>query len=293
MTPREGWTLLVVTAAVVLLSGCQLRSDVAVTVDGDGAGTLAVTVAADDELRAAAARVDADPLTTLAAAVEGQPGWQVERPDDGSAQRVTLTTTFADPDELRAVSGEFADALAAPELRPLEPFEVVVDDATVTLRGAAALDLTGDVAAPGVAPARARALLAESTRLRVRAAMPGDVLETNADERPGDRAVVWEIPAGERRELVVTSHRPWTWARIVDALRSPAGMVAVAVLALLMGGAIALVLRRRRRGRGAGGAVARGVAVGPWRGRGPGDAPVAQAFAPSRSARMRSRSLRT
>lgn len=220
----------------VLVSGCELRTQVGIVVDGDGGGALAYTLAADDVLRRAARRAGADPLAALAEAGEGLRGWRVERRTDGPLQGVTLATTFDDPDELAQVSGEFAEALAAPELQPLGALRLVVDDTTVDLRGSA--DLALDVSAVrelGLRPARARAVLAESVTLRVEARMPGEVLDTNADTR-SERTVAWTIAPGQQRALRVVARRPWTVARVVRLLITGEGMLALAIgIALIHG----------------------------------------------------------
>lgn len=230
MTPWKRWTLLAALLICVLLSGCELRAQVGIVVDGDGAGALAYTLAADDELRRVARRAGADPLAALAEVGEGLQGWQVERQSDGSLQGVTLTTTFDDPDELARVSSQFAEALSAPELRPLGPLRLAVDDSTVDLRGSAALTL--DAAAVrelGLRPARAREVLDESVVLRVEARMPGEVLETNADTRGDDDTVAWTIAPGEQRALRVVAQRPWTLGRLSRLLVTGEGMLALAI----------------------------------------------------------------
>ncbi|HEX6256713.1 MAG TPA: hypothetical protein VFZ70_12990 [Euzebyales bacterium] len=272
MIPRTCWMLLIALPVTLLVSGCQLRAGVGVRVDGDGGGALSVTLVTDSELREAATRVGADPLATLADAVEQLPDWDVRRPGAASPGRITLTTTFADPDELTRLSRELADALAAPEVRPLQPWRLVVDASTVELRGGAGLVLTSAVTDLGVARARADALLADSVQLRVTATMPGDVLESNADEVTGDGRVTWVIAPGETRELYAIARRPWTLERVIDTLAAPPGLASV-LLVLVLGVGGGWLLVRRRRSRAGDGA--------------------AQAFAPSRSARIRARSLRT
>jgi hypothetical protein len=240
------WTVLVALPICVLLSGCELRTQVGIVVGGDGAGALAYTVSADEALRGAARRAGSDPLAALAQAGEALRGWQVERQADGPLQGVTLATTFDDPDELALVSSQFAEALAAPELQPLGPLRLVLDDDTVDLRGTAALTL--DAAAVrelGLRPARAREVLDESVSLRVVARMPGEVLDTNADTRRDD-TVVWTIAPGQQRILRVVARRPWTVARLARLLVTGEGMLAMAVgIALIYG------WRHAMRGRAA------------------------------------------
>jgi len=220
----------------LLLSGCELRAQVGIVVDGDGAGVLSYTLTADAQLRRAARRAGADPLAALADAGADLRGWRVARRTDGALQGVTLTTTFDDPDELAMVSAQFAEAVAAPELRPLGPLRLEVDDSTVDLRGSAALALdAAAVRGLGVRPARARDVLDDSVQMRVTAQMPGEVLQTNADAQSDDR-VAWTIAPGQRRTLRVVARRPWTLARLGRLLITVEGLIGLAIaLALIYG----------------------------------------------------------
>lgn len=229
MTRCKRLAALIALPVLLLLGGCELRTEVGVVVDGDGGGDLAVTLAADEELRRTAHRAGADPLSVLAQAGRELPGWDITRFTDGPRRAVTLSTTFADPDELDRVSTQFADAVAAPELRPLGPLRLVLEDATVELRGTVSLDVGSGVRELGVRPARAREVLADSVVLRVVARMPGDVLETNADRQRDDGVVEWTIPAGRRRTLRVVARRPWTPARLARLLVTVEGMVALTI----------------------------------------------------------------
>jgi type IV secretory pathway TrbD component len=268
------WAALAALPMALVLSGCELRGDVAVSVDGDGGGALSYTLAADDELRAEVRRAGADPLEALAEAGRQLPGWKVTQQTDGPVQGVTLTTAFADPEELTRLSTQFAEALAGPELRPLGPLHLELDDTTVELQGSAVLDVDRAVRDLGVRPRRARRVLDEHVLLRVVARMPGEVLQTNADEQRDDGTVVWTITGGEQRDLRVLARRPWTLARVAGLLVTPTGLTALAVVTALLGLVIWRVATRRRRRATAG-------------------VPPDQAFAPSRSARIRARSVRT
>jgi hypothetical protein len=229
MTLRERCLLPLALLAISLaLTGCRLDGDVAVVLDADGAGTLAVTVAADRELRARAATAGADPLATLRSTAAQLPGWRVVSPAT-AAGSVTLETAFRDPDELARVSADFAEAVAGPELRPLGPLRVDVTDDTVELRGAAGLAPTAQVAELGLPPARVDRVLAESVGYTISVELPGAVLETDADERTGETGVRWIIAAGQERDLYVSARRPWTLGRIVGLLVTPATMIATAI----------------------------------------------------------------
>lgn len=244
MTPRERCVLPLATlVALALLTGCRLDSDVEVQLEGDGGGTLTVTLAADQELRDRATAAGADPLATLRRTGEQLPGWRVvTRDEDAGDGAVTLGTTFSDPDELARVSGDFADAVAGPELRPLGPLRVELTDDTVELRGAAGLQPTAQVTDLGVAPARAERVLAAAVGYTVSVGLPGEVLDTNADDRTSDTSVRWTITAGQERQLYVRAQRPWTLQRIVALVVTPAGLLATAI-------GIAMVVDWRRTTR--------------------------------------------
>jgi hypothetical protein len=208
--------------AVLLLAGCRLDGQVEVAVDGNGGGTLAVALLVDDELRRAAATAGADPLDALEQAGRQLKGWKVTRPDgaerDGS---VTLSTRFRDPEELERITTQFAEGLAGAEVTPLGPMRVEVTDDTVALTGTADLRMSSAVRELGMGRRQARSRLANGLRFRVTARMPGAVLQTNADGRPDDTTVVWDIAPGERRPLRVSAARPWTLARIATLLLNP------------------------------------------------------------------------
>jgi hypothetical protein len=130
--------------------------------------------------------------------------------------------------------------------------------------------------------------------------MPGQILRTNADERPDDTTAVWHIEAGERRTLEVTAHRPWSLARVVSLIGGPYVATAVVIGVLGVAGFAMYRWRRRdatpddedepattsstRRAR-----LPRPFAApGSWRSQGAYDAEAV-----SRSALIRARSLRT
>jgi hypothetical protein len=244
---------------LVGLAGCRLDADVEVTVDGDGGGALAVTMATDRELQRRAGQAATDPLDALAEAVEAADGWTVAREPSDGGRAVTAATTFSDPAALRRVTADFAEGLAAAELTPLVPMDVALTDDTVALSGSAGLRVRPAVAELGLSETGARRLLADAVSLRVVARMPGEVVTSNADRTPAADTVIWDVPAGERVDFAVRSERPWTVGRVLDALVGPYGLAAVITVALVV--AVVVVIRRRQ--------------------------------APARSARMRSRSERT
>lgn len=236
----------VLICAAALLSGCQLEGDVDVAVDGNGGGTIAYTVAADDELLRAAADTGVDPLAHLEQAGAALDGWDVTRRDAGGGAAITLSTPFGDGAELQRITTDVARALAGPELAPLGPMQLTVTDDTVTLGGTAALAVTAQVSELGLTRRQAHERLAEAVDMRVVARMPGQILRTNADERPDDTTVVWNVEAGQRRALEVEAERPWSLARVVSLLGGPYGATAVVVGLLGVAGVVGYRRRRRR-----------------------------------------------
>jgi len=95
--------LLVVVAALVL-SACRVSSEVAVRVERDGSGQVAVTVRLDPE----AARRLGDPATALRTEDLVTAGWVVETPEvaDDGAVVLRAERDFASPQELPMVLDE-------------------------------------------------------------------------------------------------------------------------------------------------------------------------------------------
>lgn len=236
--------LLVAAAAVLALAGCELRADLGVVVDRDGGGTLTLALTADAELVARAEEGGVDPLAEVADVAAAAPGWSGSTADlDGGGRRVVLRSAFEDAEELAALTGDLAEALAAPELAVLEPFRVELTDDTVTVVGGAGLVPGDAVTELGLSPAAAVEALAEAVDYRVAVTLPGAVLETTATTSAADgEPLVWQVPAGERVEVRAVGERPppwWWWPAIGGA---------VGLVVLLGGG---WWWRRRRGGRGA------------------------------------------
>lgn len=239
MTPANSCVLFVVA---LLLAGCQLRSDVAVTVAADGSGTFAVTLNADRQLRRLADDAGVDPLAELAGAVDGLRGWEVahrQAPDGEPA--VTLHTDFDDPDDLQHVTTQFSEGLAAAEIAPLGPLRLALTDDTMTLAGTADLRVRDAVRELGLTRSDAREALTDGLRMRITARMPGEVLATNADRRIDRQTVEWTVAAGRQRTLRVEAERPWTVGRLLRLLLGPYGLSA-----LLIGAALLVAWRLRR-----------------------------------------------
>jgi hypothetical protein len=237
----------VLLAALVLGAvGCQLRVGVGVDVDRDGAGMLAVSVGADQELLAKAKQAKADPLGDLLAQRRqlAKAGWHmIEDTPVGGGREVRLATHFHSPEEFNALANDLAKTLAAPEVRLLEPFTLGVTHDRITVTGAAGLQPTSAITELGVQPAEAVRLASEqgAVTYEVRVRLPGDVQTSTAPLQ--DRGtLVWTIRPGQRVKILAVGTRPPHL--LLPVLAAVAGALAAA------GVAVAAVLRRRRRGRG-------------------------------------------
>lgn len=219
---------------VVLLSACELRADLGVTVGRDGAGELVVTLDVDEELAAAAAAADIDPFADVVeAAAAAADSWSAARAGEG----VTLRTAFDSPAALTQRSARLAAELDAAELRPLEPLHVEVDDDRITFRGGAALMPTAAVDELGYPVDEAAAVLSDAVTYQVGVTMPGEILEASAGGRVAERTVTWEVPAGGRVDLRAVAVRPppapaWRWWVVGAGTALLAGVGAWVVVAL-------------------------------------------------------------
>lgn len=236
---RTGWLRrgAVWVALLALCGGCRVGLDVAVDVERDGSGTVAVTLAADAEAQGRAADAGADPLDLLAdaGAALAEQGWTAEdtAPPEGG-RRLVLRTAFADPAELDALMADLTTALDAPEVRLLEPLAVELTDDRVRLRGGAGLVPTAAIADTGYAPEQVVALLRERDALTytVTATFPGAVLDTTAGSVT-DRTAVWEVRPGERVDVRAEAERPGI-SYLPAVAAGLLGTVAVGVLGVLV-----------------------------------------------------------
>lgn len=239
------WALVVLLAA-----GCQARIEVGVVVDADGAGQLSVALSADAALLGEARDAGADPLSDLAATGETlEPaGWRTVDVTDGQGTRtVTVSTSFADPEEFGELARDLTEALAAPELVPLEDLALELTDEQIRISGVAALQPTQAVTELGVQPEQAVAIMrdGEHLELDVSAALPGEVLQTNGLLDEGGR-ITWTVLPGERVELLAVGKRPGGNWWILASAGLAAGVVALGLLGLLG------LLRRSRAAHGRG-----------------------------------------
>ena len=235
----------VLAMLVLLATGCELRLGVETTLNRDGGGVFAVSVAADAELLERAEAAGADPLGDLAdAGADLGEGWRVrERAGEDGSRVVTLSAGFDDPDAFALLSEDLAGALQADEANLLDAMTVSVTDAEIAVAGEAAVQPTRVVREYGMTPREAVRLLRRSDAFdyTVAATFPGAVLDAGGGEVTG-RTVTWTVEPGERLEFRATGERPGPpWLRAVLGAVA-GGLVAAAVL---------WVLARRRRRRDA------------------------------------------
>lgn len=219
---------------LLLTAGCELEADVVVDVDRNGAGTVRLVLAIDDELAAQAADADLDVFAPVVEAARADDAWLVEVTGD----TLTLSADFSDRRELAALTGALAGDLAAPELTPLAPLAVALTDDRVTVTGSAGLDLTDAVTDLGFDEGEAEARLADAVRYEVTVAVPGEVIEVSPDGVLEERSVTWVVPAGQQIDFRVEAQRPpavgaWIWAVVGAAAAALAG--------------VGVMLARRRR----------------------------------------------
>lgn len=230
---RAAMRLAAAAVATALTTGCQARLFIDVDVGPDGAGELAVTVAADEALQERAEASGADPLGDLVAtgAALRSEGWRTaERVEDGW-RSVRLSARYRDPAAFNDLAAELAEALEAAEASLLEGLALDVGDGRIRLSGTAGLVPTGAVAELGLEPAAAQALLADSDAFLydVRVHLPGEVLETTAAQ--GEQPLRWRVEPGRRVQIVAVSEQPsdsaWSGLGVVG------GLVAAAAGSLL------------------------------------------------------------
>jgi hypothetical protein len=242
---------------VAVCAGCRLDVGVAITMQPDGSGTVAVTATADPELVTAAPSAFAD----LRLDDVKQAGWTVSGPAKGAdgSMAMTLTKPFATPAEANTILAELngpAGPLVGLTVGLERSFAVVAS----TLAGHT--QLTGGLAAfsdAALAQALGSVPLANLVTqpvdqvlgLSVTAHFPGQVVSADGQIAADRQSVMWHpsladgavTPINARFELVDqgardarrTSHLAW------GALVLYLGALLVVVVL------VTVVVRRRRR----------------------------------------------
>lgn len=212
------WARWMLVCVVLFAAGCELHLAVEATFDRNGSGRLEVALSADDALRERAAAAGADPLGDLAAAGEQLgDGWRVSDTTADGLRTVALASGFRGPAAFDALAADLAAALSAPEVELLAPLTLTLTDDRLQVEGAAGLQPTDVVAEHGLSPDAAVEALraAGAVTYEVRVALPGEVVETNADQRDA-ATLTWTVAPGERVDIEAVGERPdrawWPWA---------------------------------------------------------------------------------
>lgn len=228
---------LLLVAAVVAGAGCQLRTDVNLTVEPDGSGVVEVAVALDAD------GVDEHPelLDSLEFDDLVDAGWEVSGPalDDDGFTRVSVRHDFGEPAEVASLLDQVAGADG-----PFRDFSVVRDDAfaETTYRFDGVVDFSSGVEGLTEDPELTEALDASPVELieerlggavdeilqfQVAVRLPGDVA-SNAPTQASNGAV-WRPSVLEQEtiELSATStiRRSGRLAWLAVAVASGIGLV--------------------------------------------------------------------
>ncbi len=107
MPRRQSIGSLLVLLAALVLGACEARGEVAVAVEEDGSGVVAVTVRLDAE----ATRRLGDPAVALQSADLAEAGWDLDQPQLSNGTLVLRAErAFASPDDLALVFDEIGGA---------------------------------------------------------------------------------------------------------------------------------------------------------------------------------------
>ena len=249
--------LLLAPLAAILLTGC-LRIDIAMRVAEDGSGTVSILSAIDGSAMAAlgalgggAGAPDLASMFTAPDASRLPPGASAEPYQDGTFVGARATVPFASTDDvaatLGALMGNAGDAGALVGADGLFESLVLESDgdgwifeaqfprdmaaAAAGAEGGAALD-----------PALLAPLLGEAA-FTIRIALPGTVVEHNADRVEGDE-LIWDL------DILDPGARPLMARTELGGGEglSPALVVVAAVVVLAAAAGGVWVVRRRRGG---------------------------------------------
>lgn len=240
--------------AVVLLAGCQVRTEVTLDVAQDGSGTVNVSVGLDPDATSRVPGLEQElRLDDLRAT-----GWEITGPEvevDGFTW-IRATKPFGSPEEAAGILAEIAG-----QDGPFRDFAVTRERSfarteygfrgTVDFSGgleafgdeALAASLDGEPLGEAVAAIEERIGTAvdEAFTFRIAVGLPGEVTATNAPTRASNGAV-WEPRLSEGRPIALEASSELVRTRTLV-------LVAVAVVAGLAALAVGIVvpLRRRRR----------------------------------------------
>lgn len=236
--------LVLVLLCAVAASACQVSVGTEVHVEDDGGGSLAVRVVLDEDLATTLAQDDVDVFARLE---ELPDGWRSERSTPDGGQAVTVRADFADPTGLGRRVEQLREGLDGEDPVVLDGLELTVaEDGSARLSGRAGFRPPSSTGLRGTGVGfdgeDLAALLAERgdevLRVDLRAAMPGPVVDSNADEVDGNVAI-WHLPTTELADVHVASDPP-------SALQRWLAIGAAALVGLALAMAVVRLVRRRR-----------------------------------------------
>lgn len=247
--------LALLALVLVVAAGCQVRTEVAVDVGEDGAGTISVSVGLDDD---AVSQVP-DLASELRLDDLGATGWEISGPAEEAdgLSWIRATKRFGTPEEAGSVLAEIAG-----DDGPFQDFEVTRSrsfaktsygfsgsvDFSKGLESfgdeALAAELDGQPLGESVAAIEERigTVIDDAFTFRVAVRLPGSV-DSNAPTHASNGAV-WEPRLSEARAISLTasSEVTRTSSLVLTGVAVVAGLAAVLV-------AIGVPLSRRRRRR--------------------------------------------
>lgn len=210
---RDALVRSLLVVALLAVAGCQLRTDINITVEPDGSGEVVVAVALDEE------GMDEHPelLENLDFGDLRATGWEVSGPEEAADgfTRVSIRHEFGAPEEVAMLLDEVAG-----ESGPFRDFSVVREDAfaETRYRFEGVVDFRGGVDALVDDPELAEALDAEPVeliqdrlagaidqvlRFQVAVRLPGDV-RSNAPTQASNGAV-WRPSVLEEEAVELTA----------------------------------------------------------------------------------------
>lgn len=269
---RWPWLAVFLTAALAVLTGCQVTTTVGVQVHGDGSGAVRVQVTLDRQADEAVGGLATQLRTSGLAAA----GWTTSRPVAGPDHSVVVTAThpFTRLDQVPAILADVAGPGTGRSKKT--PYVLHLTRAS-TARGTAytatgtvdlrcGLSCFGDAAlqksfgsAVGVDPSSLEggggsAVAAKDLRFRLTITLPGTLTASPGATREG-AAAAWDTGLGRATSvhasslvIPVKAAAPVAAAGDRGVTRSPDLLAGVLILVLLVAGAVwglVLVVRRR------------------------------------------------
>lgn len=236
--PKKTASRLVALSTLLALSGC-IRARVTLDVRADGSGTLASSVGLSDEAQQMLTTSSPDdPLDVVARLVfADQPNVQVEHFTQDEYDWVRGTNTFADQDQLDALvaSSEFFESF---DLIHRHNFLRSRYELTARVRPLLDAEPPPELGTPSQEELDA---LEEILDIEVWIRMPGQVVESNADDEATSGALIWQTTGQSPTDIHMVTQE-WHW-------RTIARVISVTLVILVVIDTVLRALRNRRRAR--------------------------------------------